>query len=59
MSQPVVGIIMGSQSDLRIMKDAAEILGELSVPFELTIVSAHRTPHRMIEYAENAKSRGL
>ncbi len=57
MSQPVVGIIMGSQSDLRIMKDAAEILGELSVPFELTIVSAHRTPHRMSEYAEFAKSR--
>ncbi|MEO1098032.1 MAG: 5-(carboxyamino)imidazole ribonucleotide mutase [Bacteroidota bacterium] len=59
MSQPVVGIIMGSQSDLRIMKDAAEILEELGVSFELTIVSAHRTPHRMIEYAESAKSRGL
>ncbi|MEM6362407.1 MAG: 5-(carboxyamino)imidazole ribonucleotide mutase [Bacteroidota bacterium] len=59
MSQPVVGIIMGSQSDLRIMKDAAEILEELGVSFELTIVSAHRTPHRMIEYAESAKSRGF
>ncbi|MEM1408106.1 MAG: 5-(carboxyamino)imidazole ribonucleotide mutase [Bacteroidota bacterium] len=59
MSQPVVGIIMGSQSDLRVMKEAAQILEELDVAFELTIVSAHRTPHRMIEYAENAKSRGL
>lgn len=59
MSQPLVGIIMGSQSDLRIMKEAAEILEELGVTFELTIVSAHRTPHRMIEYAENAKGRGL
>ncbi|MGD1959028.1 MAG: 5-(carboxyamino)imidazole ribonucleotide mutase [Fulvivirga sp.] len=59
MSQPVVGIIMGSQSDLRVMKEAAQILEELDVDFELTIVSAHRTPHRMIEYAENAKSRGL
>ncbi len=59
MSKLVVGIIMGSQSDLRVMKDAAEILEELGVNFELTIVSAHRTPHRMIEYAENAKARGL
>ena len=54
-----VGIIMGSQSDLVIMKEAAEILEELQVSFELTIVSAHRTPHRMIEYAESAKERGL
>lgn len=59
MSKPVVGIIMGSQSDLRIMKSAAEILDELGVPFELTIVSAHRTPLRMVEYASNAKERGL
>lgn len=54
-----VGIIMGSKSDLNIMNQAAEILKELQVPYELTIVSAHRTPHRMVEYAENAKSRGL
>ncbi len=54
-----VGIIMGSQSDLVIMKEAAEILEELQVSFELTIVSAHRTPHRMIEYAESAKERRL
>lgn len=54
-----VGIIMGSKSDLNIMNQAAEILDELEVPYELTIVSAHRTPHRMVEYAESAKSRGL
>lgn len=59
MSKPQVGIIMGSQSDLSVMKEAAEILTELSVPFELTIVSAHRTPHRMIEYASEARGRGL
>lgn len=59
MSQPVVGIIMGSQSDLRIMRDAASVLEELGVPFELTIISAHRTPERMFEYAQNARSKGL
>ncbi len=56
---PLVGIIMGSQSDLVIMQEAAEILEELGVECEVTIVSAHRTPHRMIEYAEKARSRGL
>lgn len=59
MSKPVVGIIMGSQSDLSIMSEAADILEELKVPFELTIVSAHRTPHRMVEYAEGAAGRGI
>lgn len=59
MSKALVGIIMGSQSDLKVMKDAAEILDELSVSYELTIVSAHRTPLRMIEYASAAKGRGL
>jgi 5-(carboxyamino)imidazole ribonucleotide mutase len=54
-----VGIIMGSQSDLPIMTEAAKVLEELEVGYELTIVSAHRTPKRMIEYAENAKSRGI
>jgi len=54
-----VGIIMGSKSDLTIMQEAADILEELDVEYELTIVSAHRTPHRMVEYAENARSRGL
>ena len=50
---------MGSQSDLRIMKDAAEVLEELDVSFELTIVSAHRTPQRLMDYASTARSRGL
>jgi 5-(carboxyamino)imidazole ribonucleotide mutase len=59
MGKPLIGIIMGSQSDLRIMKDAAEVLEELNVPYELTIVSAHRTPHRLVEYASNARSKGL
>ncbi len=59
MSKPVVGIIMGSQSDLRVMKEAAEVLEEFGIPFELTVVSAHRTPLRMIEYATNARTRGL
>lgn len=59
MSKPLVGIIMGSQSDLKIMKDAADVLEELSVAYELTIVSAHRTPMRMVEYATQARGRGL
>ena len=54
-----VGIIMGSDSDLPVMQAAADILKELSVPFELTIVSAHRTPERMFEYSKNAEKRGL
>lgn len=59
MSKPAVSIIMGSQSDLRIMKEAAEFLEELKVSFELTIVSAHRTPKRMADYAGAAKGRGI
>lgn len=59
MRNAVVGIIMGSQSDLKIMKEAAEFLEELKVPFELTVVSAHRTPQRMVDYASSARSRGL
>ena len=54
-----VGIIMGSKSDLPVMQDAIDVLKELGVGFEVTIVSAHRTPHRMFEYAENAANRGL
>ena len=54
-----VGIIMGSKSDLPIMQEAADILDELGVSYEITIVSAHRTPHRMIEYAEGARNKGL
>jgi 5-(carboxyamino)imidazole ribonucleotide mutase len=59
MASPLVGIIMGSQSDLKIMKEAAEVLDELQVPYEVTVVSAHRTPQRMVEYATNARNRGL
>jgi 5-(carboxyamino)imidazole ribonucleotide mutase len=59
MSKPMIGIIMGSQSDLKIMKDAAEVLEELNVPYELTIVSAHRTPHRLVDYASSARAKGL
>ncbi len=54
-----VGIIMGSDSDLRVMQGAADMLVQLDVPFEMTIVSAHRTPQRMIKYAESARERGL
>lgn len=54
-----VGIIMGSQSDLSIMQEAAKVLQELGIEFELTVVSAHRTPERMFEYAKNARERGL
>ena len=56
---PLVGIIMGSYSDLKIMEAAADVLEQLNIPFELTIVSAHRTPHRMFEYAETARKKGL
>ena len=55
----LVGIIMGSDSDLNIMQDAANILTHFSIPYELTVVSAHRTPMRMVEYAQTAKDRGL
>lgn len=57
--KPIVGIIMGSDSDLPVMSEAAKILEEFSVPYEITIVSAHRTPDRMYEYAKSAKDRGL
>ncbi|MGV0846180.1 5-(carboxyamino)imidazole ribonucleotide mutase [Empedobacter falsenii] len=55
----MVGIIMGSDSDLPIMKQAADLLTELNIPFELTIVSAHRTPQRMFDYAKTAHERGI
>lgn len=55
----LVGIIMGSQSDWETMKNAADTLGDLGVPYETQVVSAHRTPDRMFEYAEQAESRGL
>ena len=55
----MVGIIMGSKSDLRIMQEAADVLTLLNVPFEISVVSAHRTPDRMFEYAKGAASRGV
>lgn len=58
-SQPQVGIIMGSDSDLPVMQEAAIILKTFGITFELTVVSAHRTPLRMVEYATQAKARGL
>lgn len=56
---PLVGIIMGSQSDWPTLKAAANILADLGVPYEARIVSAHRTPDRLAEYAKSAKERGL
>src|SRR5215213_8005072 len=56
---PLVGIIMGSDTDLPVMQAAADILKYFEIPFELTVVSAHRTPLRMVEYATKAKERGL
>ena len=55
----VIGIIMGSQSDWNTMKPAADLLAEFGVPHETEIVSAHRTPDRLVDYAKGAKSRGL
>jgi 5-(carboxyamino)imidazole ribonucleotide mutase len=59
MSEISVSIIMGSQSDLKVMSDAARVLEELGVSHEVTIVSAHRTPIRMVEFAQKAASRGI
>lgn len=59
MSTPKVGIIMGSNSDLPVMQAAAEILKQFGIPFEIDIVSAHRTPEKMFEYAKSAADRGL
>ena len=56
---PVIGIIMGSQSDWPIMQRAADVLGALGVAHEVRIVSAHRTPDRLVEYAKTARARGL
>ena len=56
---PIVGIIMGSDSDLPVMSEAAKVMEEFDIPFEITIVSAHRTPERMFEYAKSAKDKGL
>ncbi len=55
----MIGIIMGSDSDLPVMRQAAEVLQSFDIPFEISVVSAHRTPERMIEYAKSAHQRGL
>jgi 5-(carboxyamino)imidazole ribonucleotide mutase len=57
--KPLVGIIMGSQSDLPTMQPAAEVLRELEIPYEMRVVSAHRTPDLLFEYAKSAEDRGL
>lgn len=54
-----ISIVMGSDSDLPVMRGAAEFLDDLEIPYELTIVSAHRTPDRMIKYARSARNRGI
>jgi 5-(carboxyamino)imidazole ribonucleotide mutase len=59
MRKAVVGIIMGSDSDLQVMKEAKEVLDSFAVPNEITIVSAHRTTKRMVDYATSAKKRGI
>ncbi|MDA0302537.1 MAG: 5-(carboxyamino)imidazole ribonucleotide mutase, partial [Chloroflexi bacterium] len=56
---PIVGIVMGSDSDLNVMRAAADTLKELGVPHEVRVVSAHRTPEAMIEYGKTAEARGL
>ena len=59
MKTPVVSIIMGSDSDLPVMKEAAAMLEKFGIPFEISIVSAHRTPERMFDFAKNAAGRGI
>ncbi len=59
MTKPIVGIIMGSDSDLPVMQEAARQLEAFQIPFEMTIVSAHRTPARLYEYSRTAEQRGL
>ena len=59
MENPIVSIIMGSDSDLPVMKDAVEILGKLGVAYECIIVSAHRTPEKAYDFAKNAVNRGI
>lgn len=59
MSTPLVSIVMGSDSDLPVMQQAADFLTEMSIPYELDIVSAHRTPEKMLSFAKNAHTRGI
>lgn len=59
MNKPLVGIIMGSDSDLPVLKETADILEEFSIPFEIKVLSAHRSPNKTEEYVKSAKARGL
>lgn len=59
MKNILVSVIMGSDSDLEVMKEAGKVLNEFGVPFEITVVSAHRTPKRLVEFSENAHKRGV
>jgi 5-(carboxyamino)imidazole ribonucleotide mutase len=59
MSKPLISIVMGSDSDLPVMNQAAEILKQFEIPFELDIVSAHRTPEKMFDFAKEAHARGI
>ena len=59
MTTPLIGIVMGSDSDLPVMEAAANVCKDFNIDYELTVVSAHRTPIRMFEYAQGAKERGL
>src|SRR5262245_39389087 len=59
MAQPLVGVIMGSKSDWETLAPATEMLDQLGIPYEVEVVSAHRTPDRLFEYAGSAESRGL
>ncbi|RMG79766.1 MAG: 5-(carboxyamino)imidazole ribonucleotide mutase [Bacteroidetes bacterium] len=59
MNKPLVSIVMGSDSDLPVMQAAADFLAEIDIPYELSIVSAHRTPKRMFEFAQTAHQRGV
>jgi 5-(carboxyamino)imidazole ribonucleotide mutase len=59
MTKPLVAILMGSDSDLGIMQDAAKVLDDFKIPYELTVVSAHRTPDRLFEYAKTLTTKGI
>jgi len=59
MTNPLVSIIMGSDSDLQVMQEAGKVLKEFNIPFEITVVSAHRTPKRLYEFSERAHQRGI
>lgn len=59
MNRPLIGILIGSNSDLPVMQKAADILKELDIPYEISVKSAHRTPDEMFRYTESAKDKGL